>query len=169
MINTHSPAAEQRQRRRLARVGGYTLLELIAFIGLAGLVIAGALILYFSGSTAAKNQDIIKSANELALSVRKTCESGGYVGCLTNSNNFDKVEAPVGWELSASDRNWVERRGVRLGVFSEAATPGAFRITIDPADDTLLSSLRASTVFGNAEVGAARTVADQAQWLITGA
>lgn len=87
---------------RPARQGGVTILEFIAFIGLAALVIAGALMLYDAGSTGARVSDYRVGLNAVLLEAKhKVAESGGA------SFTPSAIKAPAAWKPSQSGNGWV--------------------------------------------------------------
>lgn len=55
---------------------GVTILEFIAFVGLAALVVAGALSLYGTATEKTKEADLIKAANGIANDIKRVYPNG---------------------------------------------------------------------------------------------
>lgn len=78
---------------------GVTILEFIAFIGLAALVIAGALMLYNSGSSGARAKEFFQGLNSLALGAKQMAAGG-------NAQNVpaSAITPPASWQ--AANNGW---------------------------------------------------------------
>lgn len=82
---------------RIHRQTGVTILEFIAFIGLAALVIAGALMLYNAANAGAKAKDFTVAITAIALAAKQAATHGS-AGAVTAAS----LSAPSGWEPSGS-------------------------------------------------------------------
>ena len=80
----------------LRRQAGVTILEFIAFIGLAALVIAGALGLYSSANSGAQANDLFQAASGIATTVRQVA-AGGTIPPVGSS-----ISAPTGWTTTTN-------------------------------------------------------------------
>ena len=83
--------------RRTPRQTGVTILEFIAFIGLAALVIAGALMLYNAANAGAKAKDFTVATTAIALAAKQAATDGG-----PNAVTAALISAPSGWLRSGS-------------------------------------------------------------------
>ena len=80
----------------LRRQAGVTILEFIAFIGLAALVIAGALGLYSSANSGAQANDLFQMASGIATTVRQVA-AGGTIPPVGST-----ISAPTGWRAATT-------------------------------------------------------------------
>ena len=80
---------------------GVTILEFIAFIGLAALVIAGALSLYGSGVDSAKVQEMRQVAAAIATQVRQKAAAAGSYSTVSMAG----IQPPAGWEHNSAKSN----------------------------------------------------------------
>ena len=79
----------------LRRQAGVTILEFIAFIGLAALVIAGALGLYQTANTGASNSDFVQGVAGIITSLRQV--GAGADGANVRAAS---ITVPTGWSLA---------------------------------------------------------------------
>ncbi|MEY3201056.1 MAG: hypothetical protein RIR70_606 [Pseudomonadota bacterium] len=83
--------------KHMKRQLGVTILEFIAFVGLAALVIAGALMLYNIGNTGAKATEFLTGLHSLAMGARQ-------LGQATNGQNVSaaSISPPALWQPAGS-------------------------------------------------------------------
>ena len=87
------PASNPRTHRQT----GVTILEFIAFIGLAALVIAGALMLYNAANAGAKAKDFTVATTAIALAAKQAGIDGS-----ANAVTAALISAPSGWVPSGN-------------------------------------------------------------------
>ncbi len=108
---------------------GVTILEFIAFIGLAALVIAGALALYQTANSGAKSKEIQEVANGLVATIRSTAASQAKTAAgITTS----MITIPSGW-TSGTTVNQIKKTAGGITIDWSDAT-NAFNMTISNID-----------------------------------
>ena len=110
----------------LRRQAGVTILEFIAFIGLAALVIAGALGLYTTANTGSQANDLFQSVNGIATATRQVA-----AGSTPSATTRDNVPAPKGWTKANNRYNKDGSNGINIGL---ATTQNGFTISLNCTD-----------------------------------
>ncbi|MEY3202585.1 MAG: hypothetical protein RIR70_2135 [Pseudomonadota bacterium] len=87
---------------KLTRQAGVTILEFIAFIGLAALVIAGALSLYNTASKGNMSQEVFKTASAVATAARQVASGTSGGGAAATA-----IPAPTGWAANTPNATTV--------------------------------------------------------------
>ena len=107
----------------LRRQAGVTILEFIAFIGLAALVIAGALGLYNSASSGAKSNDLLTATTSVATSIRSVAAGASGNPAVLNT----QFTLPAGWALGGANTT-ITRQGNTI-VWTNSAN-GTFTLVL---------------------------------------
>lgn len=134
----------------LRRQAGVTILEFIAFIGLAALVIAGALGLYNSASSGASSNEIVQVANGIVQTLRQTYASnppGSNPGVppTTWQAAAVNVAAPQGW--TAFTDGGLTRKGNQTITVTSVGN-NAMQLVISVDKQKICQSLLGATIGG---------------------
>lgn len=126
----------------LRRQAGVTILEFIAFIGLAALVIAGALGLYNSASTGSSANDVIQAANGMVATLRQTYATSSVSDWRTAANSVSS-SVPNGW--SGWDKTGKSSRG---GVDITITGTSLMNVAVQVSKKNVCDQVKGSTVGG---------------------
>lgn len=126
--------------KKVRHQAGVTILEFIAFIGLAALVIAGALSLYGSGSAGAAANDVVSTANGVVATLRATYPNGVTVAL--TKDNLNIAGAPAGWTVDSAAATPKIIKGARSITLANGV--GTFDLTINAGDNNLCKQINAS-------------------------
>lgn len=124
---------------------GVTILEFMAFIGLAALTIGGATALYSSARASAVTSELVNTANHVANTVRATFPGGSGADTALNSDNvvatMNGVAKITGWgDWSKWNNRAIIKKGD--GQIHVYGTGGKFSIVIHPNDQRICESLK---------------------------
>ena len=124
-------------RFSLVPQAGVTILEFIAFIGLAAIVIAGALGLYSNASTTQRAQEITRAATGLLSTARAAYATSNVSNWALAAQN---VSAPTGWSGGANNAT---KPGLRIEI-GEGKNTGTMKLTLSTSDTAVCNAIRAT-------------------------
>jgi len=124
--------------KRVKLQAGVTILEFIAFIGLAALVIAGALGLYSTANTGASNQSYVEGVTGIVTSVRQLAAGNSAPADLLLS----QVQTPKGWTLNG-DTMTHTKTGATVSMANAATVAEGFTLTFGGNSDDAQAARKA--------------------------